>query len=341
MFGGGENAIIILDNEGWNVLKMFFSTFHFDYPYDQVPVFNIGDYIQAIAATRFLPRVDFTIDRDSISSFNSKAIGRGEIKLIGNSWYSVRREAHTVPDCIDFLPISVHINNPKGDILEVLKSWANYGPIGCRDIQTHELIQSHGFDSYFSSCLTTTLTREYVLSGERQTSLTRKNVVLVDVYEESPKIRFWQLHKLPQSYKKASEYSKAIKQLHQLLKHYEGEKIERITHLYPMALNQNDRFEIARKLLIKYASAKLVITSRIHCALPCLALGTPVVLMTKKYDELRYRGLYEFLNHIGLDQNLNLSVDIEFKHGDVINKDTHLAKANNLISRCNDFVNNK
>lgn len=35
--------------------------------------------------------------------------------------------------------------------------------------------------------------------------------------------------------------------------------------------------DYARGLIKRYASANLVITSRIHCALPCLAVATPII----------------------------------------------------------------
>ena len=33
----------------------------------------------------------------------------------------------------------------------------------------------------------------------------------------------------------------------------------------------------AEQLIKKYAASKLVVTSRIHCALPCLGIETPVI----------------------------------------------------------------
>ena len=37
------------------------------------------------------------------------------------------------------------------------------------------------------------------------------------------------------------------------------------------------RLKEAQRLVCNYAEAALVVTSRIHCALPCLGLGTPVI----------------------------------------------------------------
>ena len=49
------------------------------------------------------------------------------------------------------------------------------------------------------------------------------------------------------------------------------------THSFNLNNFQNKRFNIAKKLLDKYSKAKLVITSRLHGALPCLALNTPFI----------------------------------------------------------------
>ena len=66
-------------------------------------------------------------------------------------------------------------------------------------------------------------------------------------------------------------------------------------------------YAVAKSYLRKYATAKLVVTSRIHCALPCLALGTPVLfLMEGLTDEeqhmSRFRGV---LDHINILTNQN------------------------------------
>lgn len=54
----------------------------------------------------------------------------------------------------------------------------------------------------------------------------------------------------------------------------------------------------------KYAHAKLVITSRIHCALPCLALGTPVIYLNgfnNFVDTCRFNGILNLFNRIDID----------------------------------------
>ena len=61
--------------------------------------------------------------------------------------------------------------------------------------------------------------------------------------------------------------------------------------------------EYARQLIRKYAHARYVVTSRIHCALPCLGVETPCVFITTESlhnntlrDNSRFGGLIEMFN---------------------------------------------
>jgi hypothetical protein len=68
-------------------------------------------------------------------------------------------------------------------------------------------------------------------------------------------------------------------------------------------LNEEQKFEIAESYLRDYAQAKLVITSRIHCALPCLAMGVPVIFINgfdDPVDSCRFGGILELLNHVDI-----------------------------------------
>jgi hypothetical protein len=46
----------------------------------------------------------------------------------------------------------------------------------------------------------------------------------------------------------------------------------------------------ASRLLRLYSNAQWVITTRLHAALPCLAFGTPVLLLPTEYDPGRFTG---------------------------------------------------
>lgn len=49
--------------------------------------------------------------------------------------------------------------------------------------------------------------------------------------------------------------------------------------------NWGKREERVESYLKSYQGAELVVTTRLHCALPCIALGTPVVLVVNKNDD--------------------------------------------------------
>ena len=51
--------------------------------------FNIGDEIQSIAASRFLPRIDYRINREQLSLFRTES-PEERVDLIMNAWYMWR-----------------------------------------------------------------------------------------------------------------------------------------------------------------------------------------------------------------------------------------------------------
>ena len=109
-------------------------------------------------------------------------------------------------------------------------------------------------------------------------------------------------------------------------------------------------FRLADEFLKRLANAKLVVTSRIHTALPCLAMGTPVIFVNggfkNKVDNCRFDGLFDFFNRIDVDDKANSTINFEFNgekigmKSNVFNKDTHLQYANELINKCKSFSSN-
>lgn len=77
---------------------------------------------------------------------------------------------------------------------------------------------------------------------------------------------------------------------------YENNK--ELRHEIPSLFNMNpeDRLKIAEERLNLYKKAKKVVTSRLHCALPCLAFGTPVdFIYTDFFDPSRMSGYSDIL----------------------------------------------
>ena len=60
---------------------------------------------------------------------------------------------------------------------------------------------------------------------------------------------------------------------------------------------------MANQLLENYKRAELVITTRLHCILPCRAFNTQAIFMHKNYkNDPRFQGLHKIING---DFNLN------------------------------------
>jgi hypothetical protein len=92
----------------------------------------------------------------------------------------------------------------------------------------------------------------------------------------------------------------------------------------------------AADLLERYASAHLVITSRLHCALPCLAFGTPVLFIPPRHDLKRFEGIAELLT-IPKTADGALAETIPWEHP-TPNPTAYRALAGKLEARCRDFL---
>ena len=276
---------------------------------------NIGDYIQSLAAKQYLPdKTPILMDRDSARYYDGEPVN-----LIANGWYAICKGNEVFSDKINPLFVSMHINNLKNIKQETLSYLKKYEPIGCRDFTTRNFLLLEGVKAYFSSCLTTTLDKDYKVSESE-----RNDKIIFCDYEinrEKP--------------------TKIDKKLLEVLKNYNKEAIEYTHHSYDFGLSEEECFKTAETLLQKYARAKLVITTRIHCALPCLALGTPVILVIpKKYDKKRYDGLTQLLNIIGYDRHKFIINKIEKdKNGLVINSKKYLQYAKKLKATASLFIN--
>lgn len=99
------------------------------------------------------------------------------------------------------------------------------------------------------------------------------------------------------------------------------ENNQELTHHMPNLIDMHpqERLEIARQRLELYKKAKLVVTSRLHCALPCLAFGTPIKFINANFfDASRMSG---YSNILQGEQDISLI-------------------RNMLINKCKQFVEN-
>jgi glycosyltransferase involved in cell wall biosynthesis len=298
---------------------------------------NIGDEIQSIAANQFLPSIDCFIDRDNLSKYNGY-----KTKLILNGWFSHKPENWPPSNSIDPLFVSFHISQVayKNFLSEKsIKYFKLHEPIGCRDLNTVNILKLKGVDAYFSGCLTLTLKKRGFIKDNK--------ILLVDVDENiANKIRkelngqieeINHYHNTGLLFLKNNLLKKYLYKIDFLKKIGKSKLIGNIiTKIISPKTNDLNKIVRANEVLEKYEKAKVVFTSRIHVALPCLALGTPVFFIKKDLDDPRFSGLINFFNHYTNEEFLDDSCDFLKKINE--NPKEYLKFRQELTDRCQNFI---
>lgn len=265
--------------------------------------YNIGDDIQSIAATRFLPAVDTLFDRDNIN----KTTLKNPTKLIMNGWYT-HGPKNWPPESEKLRPLLISMYIEQYLDKEIPKSFLNkksvfflnkWGPVGARDYATLDFLKQNGIDAYFSGCLTLTL--------QKIPNISRQDFILtIGVPQE------------------------IIKKI----KRKTSREIIDFDTLIDNKFSADERFAIAKYYLYLYQSAHMVITTRLHCMLPCLALETPVISLSKK-EPYRYSGLIDLTNHYSFNEFLDSKIDYENPNS---NPKQYLPIRKNLITKAASFT---
>jgi len=247
---------------------------------------NLGDEIQSIAVRDQLKRygIDLIheIDRDTSATVDSN------ISCIYAGWFDGNYCSWPPRDNINPIFISFHINEEPKDASysaidkylikpsemvsladkSFIPYYAKYSPIYTRDLHTQRKLENSGIPATFLGCLTMTLPSPNISPEDRS------GIYMVDVETDS-----W--------------------------KHVPNDIIKKsikLTHI-TSSTNSAYKFQQAQMLLNQYQKAKLVITSRLHCVLPCLAYGTPVIFLLSTWEtDVRFQGLHELMSIVGRDE---------------------------------------
>lgn len=331
---------------------------------------NIGDYIQALASAQFLPKVDAIIDRETIGSYDGE-----DLKIIMNAWYMYDARQWPPSPKIHPLFVSMHINSTARAIFSTPQSIAylkQYEPIGCRDKATEQFLRSLGVEAYFSGCMTLTFGQSYKspqhdgpvyfvdpatppIGGVfRQTMLVAKSLLAFEKIRRLCKKRYSKHHGLQISRRQwlsttafYYEYRKIFDE-HLL---FEAEYIcQQSCHYAKDFQSGEERMREAERLVRLYARACLVVTSRIHCALPCTGLETPVIYtLGSAHDEAsacRMDGLLQLFHVFHITKDGHIKQDLGFSLHNKVSTDnlppirTEWRKlADGLVKSCRTFIN--
>lgn len=222
---------------------------------------NIGDYVQTIAVRHALKSIfdclDFDWwDRDSLSFYDP--LDKDCIRTcVMQAWLS-HTETFFPNERINPVWLSSHFSkDTKTFIQKVLcvrrsEKLFKFG-VGCRDLSTLEFCRKQNIESYLSRCLTLTLPRRENLDSQNE-------IIFVDVPEKFDQY-------LPKDW-----VCSAIRMSQRWIDcdHEHWSK----------------SYNRAKEFLDVYSNrAKIVVTTGLHIASPCLAMGIPVILIASDPDE--------------------------------------------------------
>lgn len=327
---------------------------------------NIGDYIQALASSQFLDNIDLFIEREKLKDYDGE-----DVAMIMNGWYMHHPEQWPPSSKIHPLFVAFHLNNLVDSKLldiESITYLKRHEPIGCRDILTVKKLEKYGVKAYFSGCMTLTL-------GYRYHSENRNGKVyivdpVITFNSKIDKFKYLLLSILKFKiisliYKKqysnnsrsrilnwckSSKFFYTYSELFDKRLLIEAEYIQHEGEFYHKYETPEALLKIAEDLVKCYSKASCVITSRIHCALPCLGLQTPVIYINndlqKEVSSCRLDGLVQLFNVVHwTGKKVKTKMKINSK---IINKNNFPENskewekyANELINRCNLFMKNK
>lgn len=314
---------LLCDNSNFNRNgRLLFVLFHYLGHISKFENFNLGDYVQTFAVETvlkdFYPEADYTFwDRDSLSFYpptintpshittnpynqqscwpcylnfhhngkfqqpasheNDNGARRNSFCIM-QGWFS--HSLNFLPNNLNPIWFGTHFSPTiKPVILEVLNANPKYfGPdaVGCRDTGTKNFLSSLLQPSYLSRC--TTLLFDKCETVFDKTGNPYTNVFLVDFPESF-------LAYLPDYVLQNASIinQKCVKSEYVHWKH---------------------TYQRAKELLKTYQEkASLVITTALHCAAPCLAMGIPVILIAESPSEnlSRFSALTGLLNIYTLD----------------------------------------
>ena len=247
---------------------------------------NIGDDVQTLAMIELVRRINaeveiVLVDREHLNDDSVRELDG----LIVSGWF-MDHPRNWPPNNDKILFVSFHVNSQNGasELIQsenAAKDYLPFTPIGCRDNGTRRRFESIEVEAYFSGCATLTI---------EPTSERRRDggILAIDPFykvENKTTYQNWQLKKF--------------------LTRMDFERCKLVSNdwLQLPTISPEMRLKNAKSYLQEIQNSEYVITSRIHAALPAVALGTPVFFIDAGYDRSekhrdRFDGLIELFNVI-------------------------------------------
>lgn len=226
---------------------------------------NLGDDLQLIAVDYIYKKMNIKEEEIIYIPFSQLSTYDGEYVILPISFpfYGYTYDLYITMFSEKIIPVFLGLSIMGSTIerkeIDYLK---RFQPIGCRDPYTMRQLRKNGIMAYTFGCLTLSFTKDYFSPIKEKTD---KNIYIVDLNDRY-------LKHIPNEIKNNAVYKS------QLLEDCDNPKLSAINMI--------------REYIEK---ASLVITTRLHCALPCIALGIPVVIMKDKYS-FRFPTLSKYIH---------------------------------------------
>ncbi len=231
---------------------------------------NLGDEMQSLAVLAHVDRVRTFIDRDHLADFHDE----NKTACVFNSFFMLGDDFRLPAPAIK--PLWYGFRPGRHELFE--KEWLAYmkqqPPIGCRDLYSLQELTKIGVDAYWSGCLTLFLGTVLPKPAGK-----REGIYFIDLPVAAEAF-------LPPSIvQKASRLS-----------------------TFPctdMRYSPLERWAAVARLTNILATAELVLTRRLHVALPAASFGTPVVAIPDPAISVareRFTGFDEIIPTVFLDK---------------------------------------
>lgn len=316
---------------------------------------NLGDDIQAWPAWKFWGGVDAVVERDTFEWWYPPGFRPGReqrVAVIANGWYTHNPDRWFPPPNLVPLFISVHVAPEVASRLlrpEVVEYLSQF-EIGARDLQTLELLESFGLKAYFSGCLTLTVSHWLPRTNPPE----QFRPLIIDMDSEAlpfvPEEILEQATSLTQELSHGAEalirargriartsVGIAVKKLvpRPLIDKAWLQILGSLVPKKPMG-----RLVLAEKRLEAFASASLILTSRLHVALPAASLGVPVILVHPKLrEDPRFRGLSDLVNSYSTEEFRDIGQNLPYDKMSNPNMDKLQYLRQKLLERLHAFRN--
>lgn len=229
--------------------------------------FNAGDTAQIFAVDIIYKEMQLhqddiiNIPIDEIRTYQGEKV---ILPIAGYFQYESRNPVF--PASNDIIPIFLSLHCTAKQYLKHKKFWKNFEPIGCRDESTMQAMRKNGCDAYLLGCITSLFPRRDFIPET-------PHVFLVDVHPKA-------VHYVPEHIMQSAEYTTQDIPIDRNLPKQQIADIiqEKSKNIYSRYYNE----------------ATLIITSRLHVAVPCMAMGIPVIVVKDGFDK-RFGWLEKFL----------------------------------------------